>query len=683
MGWVVAPAGCLLFLCMPLSWTRCIHDAVQSAVPVLRARVAHTDPWLPSLRKPRSVAPEALKPIRIRAWYLRAESALLSLEQTVQLEAAVGEATLQISRALAVHPVPGRLLLSRDLNRYCRSVWRDPASPNYNKCGFADIAYHSERCLEVTIPDEHLEGYAVWPEYGDAPSEVMKRDGAGVTEADFILYVKVASTEKCHIEVTLHELLHALGFSRSLFEKWKDCTTAPAVGVNCSSRTRVTNTDEGGQVRIFTPAVMQKMKEHLGGGEIGAPLENQDKSGLTSSHWEARVLQGSIMTASLPDARLTQLDQITLAAFADTGWYWVNDSAGTKLTWGQGEGVDFGLTSTCRGNSSKYFCTGSGSGCHYLHLHKGHCSTDPFMDGCRMYKPVDNGSECWVSGNSVHTARENRFGEIYHSDSRCFFSTLAKEDLLLLGSLPMSETFQGCCYLHRCMGRDQYEVKVAGSPWLSCPVGMSIQVPGYYGRLLCPTGLFCQNTTRSTDSQLNEGVTSPSPTMIDSMSTPNGTATQRTMHFKLQGQLEASKAHQRISETELSRLANLAVKALANFSGVTSCHFEGLVLDTRLEFTVELWQPNTCPDSLDEVTLHRLQSSLHSAQIMVDFNGTDFALIPVRLTNNAHLSADPGHLTILILGLGLGAVVLLTAGAIIHRKHRTPTRVQDVWRAPD
>lgn len=56
-----------------------------------------------------------------------------------------------------------------------------------------------------------------------------------------------------------------------------------------------------------------------------------------SSHWEARLLQGSLMTATFDGAQRTRLDPITLAAFEDSGWYQVNHSAAEELLWGQGE----------------------------------------------------------------------------------------------------------------------------------------------------------------------------------------------------------------------------------------------------------------------------------------------------------------------------------------------------------
>lgn len=33
----------------------------------------------------------------------------------------------------------------------------------------------------------------------------------------------------------------------------------------------------------------------------------------------------------------------------------------------------------------------SGFGCHYLHLHKGECQTDQYLEGCRVYKSFKNG----------------------------------------------------------------------------------------------------------------------------------------------------------------------------------------------------------------------------------------------------------------------------------------------------
>lgn len=38
----------------------------------------------------------------------------------------------------------------------------------------------------------------------------------------------------------------------------------------------------------------------------------------------------------------------------------------------------------------KFICV-SGSGCHHLHLHKGECQTDQYLEGCRVYRVLKNG----------------------------------------------------------------------------------------------------------------------------------------------------------------------------------------------------------------------------------------------------------------------------------------------------
>eukprot|EP00066_Takifugu_rubripes_P028214 XP_011617480.1 PREDICTED: uncharacterized protein LOC105418744 isoform X1 [Takifugu rubripes] len=148
--------------------------------------------------------------------------------------------------------------------------------------------------------------------------------------------------------------------------------------------------------------------------------------GRASSHWESRVLRGSIMAPVLGDPVTVRIDPVTLAALQDTGWYTVDLSRAQSLVWGSGEGRLFGSISTCRENSS-FFCTGSGLGCHYLHFHKGACQTDPYLEGCRVYEPLKKRSECWKEENSQNSTGPNWSDELFGSDSRCFFSSLTRK----------------------------------------------------------------------------------------------------------------------------------------------------------------------------------------------------------------------------------------------------------------
>ncbi|XP_030043624.1 ciliated left-right organizer metallopeptidase [Microcaecilia unicolor] len=700
----------LSLLTFSLAASRCIHDAVQREINVL-----HLHPFSPPAeqrfthRAPRALSESQTLPIRIRTWYPPAETVQLNPQQKGSLEAALREVTQTIAGVLAVNHVPGRLLLTRDINKYCRSVWRNPIAENYNRCGYLNPNYHSETCLEVTIPDDHLAGFSIWLESGSVPREVVKHDGAGVPDADFLLYAKVANTEKCNqepsviayasycqldptgrpvagaimfcyarlasntldhqdlVQVSLHEVFHALGFSRGLFNKWKDCSHAPSVGVNCSSRARITNTDEMGQVRIFTSTIIQKMGEHLGAQErgLGAPLENKDAvaPGLPSSHWEARVLQGSLMLATLGPVHLTQLDDITLAAFADMGWYQVNTSTGKRLVWGQGEGHTFGLTTTCKNSTSGFFCTGNGSGCHYLHLDKGMCSSDDFLDGCRMYKPLTVGSECWKAENAVNA--EHGYGEIYHKSSRCFFSTLIQENASAV-------TVTGRCYRHRCTAENTYQVQVEGSAWLDCPAGGSIQVPGYQGLLSCPNRGLCHDFQDRGTSGLGESVLEDNP----GSAIKDGMSGQKVFIFQIHFQGPP------FDRTHWLQITTGLTEALANSSAIPRCHFQQPTLTPSLLFTVELWVSEECPERQAGMLRHKLDQTFHKPWVYRDKSYTP---VGTRFVEDPDPTSPERHLVTVLLCAVTSILLLVSTavGAFVYHHHKAAgQRVGDASRIP-
>lgn len=143
-----------------------------------------------------------------------------------------------------------------------------------------------------------------------------------------------------------------------------------AGGARCSPRGKVTHSDGSGQMRVYTPSVIAALQKHLASTdpELGGPLENLVQSssqlnpssdlscplltcfvffytprlqdvppGRASSHWESRVLRGSIMAAVLEDSTAVRIDPATLAALQDTGWYTVNLSRAQSLVWGDGK----------------------------------------------------------------------------------------------------------------------------------------------------------------------------------------------------------------------------------------------------------------------------------------------------------------------------------------------------------
>ncbi|XP_036002906.1 leishmanolysin-like peptidase 2 [Fundulus heteroclitus] len=536
---------------LPSVQHRCVFDEVQAQVRVVRAPptqpraralTGHRHQLSPGHQTRHEVNRRSplenvgqppsshFQPIRIKTWTAR-ESYNLPAAESERLEKAVDEAVRLVSSLLSVNRTGGPLLLSRDVNKYCKSVWRNSSSLNYNRCGRANKNYRAETCLDVTIPDDHLSGCYIYPAADSPHRTVVRPEGAGLPDTDFLVYLHVEATDKCRaesntlayaahcqtdswgrpvagvvvlcrdrlagaayshqttVQTVVHEMFHALGFSKDLFSSWRECSPSNQ-GASCSRRNKAIHSDGSGQMRIHTPAIISALRRHLVSTdpELGGPLENLGlPAGKVSSHWESRVLQGSIMAAALGDPTTVRIDPVTLAALQDTGWYSVDLSRAQSLVWGAGEGATFGSVSTCKDESSSFFCTGSGVGCHFLHLHKGECQTDQYLEGCRVYKPLENGSECWKEENIKWCPAENWSGEVFGPDSRCFLSSLVRK-----GSVAQSRSSaEGRCYRHRCSGLNRYQVQLSGSQWVDCPAGGAVQIEGYWGEVFCPDRRLC------------------------------------------------------------------------------------------------------------------------------------------------------------------------------------------------
>ncbi|KAF5925716.1 hypothetical protein HPG69_002166 [Diceros bicornis minor] len=385
----------LLLLLLGAATSRCLHDETQKSVSLLRPSFSQLPPNFrsSSLTLPGSLDPQPLRiqicyigdPVSDGAWDPEGDG----MRGRSRALAAVREAAQRLQGVLAVPPVRGPLLLSRDPAQYCHGVWGDPDTPNYRRkiSSVLPLFPPFRPHLVLAHPQPSIIAYAA----------CCQLDSEDRPLAGTIVYCAqhLTSPSLSHSDIvmaTLHELLHALGFSGQLFKKWRDCPSGPSVFLssycllsllesvreNCSTRQQVTRRDEWGQLLLTTPTVSHSLAKHLGvlGVSLGVPLEEE----------------GSVMTATFDGAQRTRLDPITLAAFEDSGWYQVNHSAAEELLWGQaGSGLEFGLVSTCGTGSSDFFCTGSGPGCHYLHLDKGSCSSDPTLEGCRMFKPLANG----------------------------------------------------------------------------------------------------------------------------------------------------------------------------------------------------------------------------------------------------------------------------------------------------
>ncbi|GAA48105.1 leishmanolysin-like peptidase [Clonorchis sinensis] len=239
--------------------------------------------------------------------------------------------------------------------------------------------------------------------------------GHGLKDTDFILYIASLPTARCHtgkvlgyaahcqlasqtdrpiagyinfcpntlgsrvsdrvrsLFVTKHELLHALGFSSSLFAMYRDhqnrpltprdpTTQLPALGLaKIGSHAVYQWSDKvvrvverrwmsayGNHTKlahiVVTPTVLQVARKFFDCPTLdGVELEDQDEVGVFLTHWEKRLLENELMTATYTNSY--RVSPITLAMMEDTGWYLANYTMSHDFSWGGGLGCSFAMAS--------------------------------------------------------------------------------------------------------------------------------------------------------------------------------------------------------------------------------------------------------------------------------------------------------------------------------------------------
>ncbi|XP_022659572.1 leishmanolysin-like peptidase isoform X2 [Varroa jacobsoni] len=301
------------------------------------------------------------------------------------------------------------------LNRRCPEdkvffVQGDPTPFCRERCEAVSL------CGEVPVPAEHLGPCRVCNFSGlncqvlpdEATNEAARNVTVqkGVPDADFVLYVSAIEGEKCtqgetiayavhcqqetdfdrpiaghanlcpstllpdeqHIRTLLstvkHEVLHALGFSVSLFAFFRDDDGKPlSERITATGRPDI---DEELMVHrwndrivrsvdmpwlttaglltkkryyVVTPRVQQAVREHFRCSDlIGAELEDQGDDGTRLTHWEKRLFENEAMTGT--NTQNPAYSRITFALMEDTGWYWAS-SGYDPLQWGRNLGCNF------------------------------------------------------------------------------------------------------------------------------------------------------------------------------------------------------------------------------------------------------------------------------------------------------------------------------------------------------
>lgn len=216
-------------------------------------------------------------------------------------------------------------------------------------------------CGEVEVPEKHLDVCRVCNATGhNCKEDGLHAPGDGIHNADFIFYVSARQTERCHKGLTVayaahcqqeaaldrpiaghanlcpesittkpqeletllstvkHEILHALGFSVSLYAFFRDEFGNPRtprkhdtgkpylnekLQIHRWSNSTIKKVERknwavrGGRIKrvvdmMVTPKVVEETRAHFNCDDLeGAELEDQGGEGTALTHWEKRAFE--------------------------------------------------------------------------------------------------------------------------------------------------------------------------------------------------------------------------------------------------------------------------------------------------------------------------------------------------------------------------------------------------------
>ena len=363
-------------------------------------------------------------PIRIHAQYQLDDLPDEGLKGLITNEIVPGTIR-ELQQAFNVKtPVAGTLFLPR----LCRQQYVDGAKKckEYFPIGQCMDGAHDPQFFGDTEVCTANADYACTTEKG----------GEGVPNADFIIYVTAKQTASCSgstqayaswcsldpatsrplagninfcpsltaasnkeymLALGAHEFLHALFFTETLYEFYRDSENKKrgpaAVLANVTTGSHL-------QTVVKTPKVVKEARDHFGCAELaGGELENQGGDATRLSHWESRVYHNELMVGKSNPSEPQFLSRQTLALAEDSGWYVSNYDVGA-FAYGKGGGC--GFAAAYAGDScniadtpfgAQYFCSadsGTQDKCTWDHMAVGYCEAEDLKGKCSTVAPYSN-----------------------------------------------------------------------------------------------------------------------------------------------------------------------------------------------------------------------------------------------------------------------------------------------------
>merc|ERR1740123_1818079 len=332
------------------------------------------------------------KSIRIRPYYDPASinSDKLSLDKITYLKSLISATIRYLKSIVKVKPVIGPLFINR-----CQRIWHYQDF-KYSVCPMSDYSA-TLTCKYTTIPSEHIaESWYYDPSTFE--STKYSEGGNGITDTDLIIYVSYSDAEcssdgqtlawasicnldqfgrpiagtinfcanslleqnwKYDVGITLHELMHIMAMSSSLFDYFYDFNR----GQFQNKESVLIASSEN--VFVATDKVKATACAHYGCNALpGAALENFGSAGTIGSHWENKFAQSELMCGTKYSA-VAKLSALTLALLEDSGWYLVDYNFAETLNWGKQQGCAFFVDSSACVNEQFWCSDAKDDGCSH------------------------------------------------------------------------------------------------------------------------------------------------------------------------------------------------------------------------------------------------------------------------------------------------------------------------------